>query len=236
MNRQLIIHAGCHKTGTSALQKALSLNEQLLNDNNIFILKIGKRRDNHSITKPIVENKFTQEGSVVRLSSLKKIVNLAKEIKQSQRITAASSENGLERYIFSAESLSWLFRVDEIKKINDSLSGHFDSIKAIFYVRRQDKMIRSHHKQGAFTRPANIFYGNSLHPDIASPDHFYSYLDVSQRIALWSQVLGRDNICVRVMSKEELVQNDITIDFFSALNLKHIAETIDITECRSELP
>ena len=233
LNRHLIIHAGSHKTGTSALQKALKLNTELLFKNNIANLIIDKKADNRTLVKkPKINERFIRNGYSVRPLSLKRLIKKSQE-EESLMIAKKPKQDSDElKFIVSSESLSWIFKLEQIKKLRNSLREHFEKIQIVFYVRRQDKMIRSHHKQGSISEPANIFYGNSLQPDLNLQDHFDSYLDFKSRIRLWGQVFGSDNIVVRVMDKNNLVENDITIDFFTAIGLPHVAQTIDISNCR----
>ena len=233
MNRHLIIHAGSHKTGTSALQKALKLNSKVLFKNKIANIIIDKKADNRTLVKkPKINERFIRNGYLVRPLSLKLLIKKSQEAENYIIEKRQGQDKDGLNFIISSESLSWIFKLEEIKKIRNSLAGHFAKIQIVFYVRRQDKMIRSHHKQGSITEPANIFYGNSLQPDLSLQDHFDSYLDFNSRINLWSQVFGRDNVVVRVMDKSSLVENDITIDFFTAIGFPHIAQTIDISNCR----
>ena len=233
LDRHLIIHAGSHKTGSSALQKALKLNTELLYKNNIANLIIDKKADNRTLVKkPKINERFIRNGYSVRPLSLKRLIKKSQEEENLMIAKKQIQDSDQLKFIVSSESLSWIFQIGEIEKLRNSLGGHFEKIQVVFYVRRQDKIIRSHHKQGSITEPANIFYGNSLQPDLNLQDHFDSYLDFKSRISLWSQVFGSDNIFVRVMDKNSLVENDITIDFFTAIGLPHVAQTIDISNCR----
>lgn len=234
MRNKLIIHAGCHKTGTTALQHALYVNNKVLEKENIFNIIIGNNKNNWNIVKQTWKDKvrFKKYGCELNLEN-SMLIGEKSQLTRNQHASTYPKNSDNRLFIFSSENLSWLFLESEIKQLQLILSNYFSNILIIFYVRRQDLLLRSHHGQGSISAPANSFYDNSIDPNIELREHFDLYYDFQKRIKKWSNVFGRHNVNVHVMDRNTLKNGDITTDFFSSLNLENIINKINVSDSQN---
>ena len=216
----LYLHIGSHKTGTSALQQFLYKNRQILgplglhdlrvtpsesmNNGGIIGVPYGYERDN-----------FISEGALISRRAAPRIIRAV-----SQKCYSKADLG----FVFSSENFSWVFQEEEIQKFIDALSGYFLNIQVVFYCRRQDKMLRAHHRQGVIDPLPRLFYGTEMGPDITFQDHFDKYLDYGSRISAWAKAVGEQNVQVRVFEREQLLHKDISFDFLNAIGLRDFPE------------
>lgn len=123
--------------------------------------------------------------------------------------------------IISAETFSWLFSEKEIGKFHKKLSASFTDIKIITYIRRQDMQAVSQYqeasKHSAFA--ASRFYDGGTRALPGYKEHFHKYLNYNQRLGMWADVFGDDNIIIRVFERSRLKNSNAVDDFFDIAGL-----------------
>lgn len=200
MKKTLYLHIGNHKTGTSSIQRAMCARKKELNQEGItYFSRFRGRAERKSINRWV---HCQGGGGELRASIRDGLV---------QRLARAG-----DRVVASAESFSWIFSAAEISDFYTALARHFDEIKILAYIRRQDKQIISHHQQGAKgpRTDAARFYGNDC---VAIPEyqpHFDLYLDYATRLGKWADAFGDENMQIRVYERSELYRGDAVADFF----------------------
>lgn len=209
MPKKIFIHIGSHKTGTTSIQDALASNENKLRANNLSYFHqspAGKQMPAFN-AYPWFE-KFPQS-----------LENGHTIIERTKLVSMLSQLPG--DVIFSSEHFSFIFMQEELAKFKESLERHFTAIEIIVYLRRQDQHIVSHHNEAskAFGAPASLFFGDET---IAMPtyqSHFKFYLDYRQKLSMWAEVFGKENITIRLFDREKMVGGDAVSDFCSLLSL-----------------
>ncbi|MBN2824280.1 MAG: hypothetical protein JXQ76_03065, partial [Campylobacterales bacterium] len=212
MSKKLYLHIGTHKTGTTSIQKALANNRNKLNEKGLSYFY-----DNPDGTKSPIFN--THSWFSLNENFLKDGLTIKFKNKLSQEISKLSEE-----VIVSSENFSWLFNASELIELKKELEVYFDEIKIIIYLRRQEALTISHRQEGSknLLRPASMFYGNEV---TALPMHqgsFEPYLNYYEKIKMWSSVLGKESIIVRVFDKKVLYQGDAVADFFHLFGIEDI--------------
>jgi len=204
--RQITLHLGSHKTGTTSIQRALFLSKPLLKSQNISLFNFeldGTERENGNAL-PWVN--FERDG----------------RIEGSIHPELASELGKMPGHvIISAEHFSWIFDPQIIQSFYDQLKENFDRIRLIVYLRRQDRQAISHYQQGSKKggRPAFTYYEGSARALPEYKQHFQHYLNYHQKIGRWADVFGDENISIRVFEKEQLVEGDAVRDFFRAAGI-----------------
>lgn len=199
---KLILHIGCHKTGTSSIQKNLLLNRTYLKKNNWNLL----------IKKKLLRRSYLlgNANSYIRVKGEKQ--NIYIEIDDSFYLDCEKFNGNV---LISSEEFSWLFNSEEIKVLHEKLSNIFDNIQVVLYFRRQDMQLLSHYHQGFrfFESSAAKFFGRALTAMPIYEEYFDNYFNYYNKYKNWSGVFGNKNISVRWFSKETLVSNDSVEDF-----------------------
>lgn len=126
------LHIGSHKTGTSAIQKSLFLNNKKLIDNNFLfpVSILGKNLCHNNMSLSILHDKNKDLDHYLHY--------LEKEISKNEHNIIISSEL-LEKLIFSKK--------DKIIKIINLLTKHFREINIIYCVRNETDLCDSVFKQ-----------------------------------------------------------------------------------------
>lgn len=202
-NKKLILHIGFHKTGSSAIQSHFfSHQKELLNIGwSLFCTRPDgslSPRGNANIWMD-----FSGEAADFTAKLNPGIYTLLK--KQTTHT------------ILSIEELGWLYRAEDIQDIYNNLSKIFSEITVVCYIRRQDEHLLSHYQQG-FKSPhssAKAFYGDRLCVIPDHQDYYQRYLDYSAKLDNWAVAFGKENIQVRIFSKESLFKADTVQDFVS---------------------
>lgn len=213
MTRELIVHIGSHKTGTTTLQRTFAANkDHLLKEHNVGYLHAPKAEHMHAYmgfdpTRGMVPHGF-------------RFVELDAMVAMLKGATA-------ERTVVSSENFSFVFDPDQIQRLHDRLAGHFDRIWIVAYLRRQDSHMVSHHQEGAKPRrlAEELLFGSD---PLALPHykpHFDLYLDYATRLGKWQKAFGVENVAARVFERDALRDGDIVSDFLGLMDLPADAVT-----------
>ena len=191
---KLIVHIGCAKGGSSAIQRALHLNHSELASRGIVV----PSRD----LKPESEVTGTQAAyfeSYVRERRATSIPNL------SDLLAAAAERQRASTIVLSAENLS---NPLGFEKLFEELADRFD-LKIVIYVRRQDELLEASWQQW------NIKLGGSLLAwmirNVGTRGEWYSIVEP------WANALGDEHIVARVYDRDRLVLGDVFLDFCDVL-------------------
>jgi hypothetical protein len=204
--RKLVLHIGCHKNGTTSIQKAMANNPQRLAEHGFSLFQ----------TEP--------NGALARSGNTRRWVKFDRESLIHSRILPGLAERldecG-ENVVMSAETLSWLFEPDTIRDFYESVGRYFSPVSVIVYIRRQDRQLVSHYQQSSKnTRaPAWRFYGGQVTAMPKHQPHFRHYLDYNQRLGTWADIFGADEVTIRVFEPDLLYRGDVVSDFFHVLGL-----------------
>jgi len=211
-SRTLYLHIGCHKTGTTSIQRTLQANEKTLAQHNLVFFynnrESGERKlpDLHSWLGFDHDRGLVPDG--MRIKGPKELAN---QLSQLPGDVVVSSEN-----------FSFIFDPKEISRLKNALSKVFDDIKVICYIRRQDQHIVSHHQEGSKVsrRAENDLFGHTPHAIPPFQEHHALYLDYHQRLGFWGDIFGDENLVIRVFDRVLLKNGDAVADFFELLGIE----------------
>ena len=206
--RELVLHIGAHKTGTSAIQVFLRTHRAEL-----------QARGHDIVLPPTPDGRPANwnfmfrldPGPVFRLTS-HDLQTLVRQI-----------EANPHKLILSSEEFFWL-EVPEIATLSAALRAQFDRIHLVAYVRRQDRMAISHWYQAAKTRQSAALFGNPAGPLIDLPPAAMAYLDYATRLEEWMTYLAPEEITCRIYDRTALIGGDAVTDFLQAVGLEGMAE------------
>lgn len=203
--KRIFLHIGSHKTGTSAIQAALIAHQDVLHEQDFhyFDVKGPSGGSGHPREWVMTDEVHLGHAHMLALEKLRQYLDKVEQ----------------HNIVFSNEMLSWIFRESRISHIRKALMG-FD-VKIIVYIRRQDKQMISHHQQGSRGgNPALNYYGCS--PRALPSQGFHRYLNYFDKLCMWADVFGQENINIRLFEPESFVQGDVVHDFCDQLGIENI--------------
>ena len=219
MTRKLIIHIGNHKTGTSSIQQVLFRN------------KDGVRKQGYDLFHENPDGSTRNSGNALTCVKFKLKRGHKIEGKVRKWLPKALCDTG-HNVIISAETLSWLFSAKEIQKFQINLSQYFDDIKVVAYIRRQDMQAVSQYQQaskyGAFV--AARFYQGGTRALPPYKEYFHKYLNYHQRLGMWADAFGEQNLLIRVFETNRLYNGDVVDDFFQVTDLMNEGNSTRINQ------
>ena len=225
MNNTLLLHIGTMKTGTSSLQKFLYDNAKKLE-----LYGWEYPYINHELEKAGVQfiNSNYKNGSVFNASWIVRTDELSKANKQNW-IETWDIEN---RFEVDSNSKHWEMTWDIIKKhlnnnnviVSEELISwrntaaflkaakeQYNNIKVVIYLRRQDRFWESTWNQ--FVKCSLVSDELDIHKLNLEKCNYYILLNSI------AEIIGRENLVVRVYEKEQLIDKDIILDFLDVLKI-----------------
>ena len=194
--RQIFIHVGAGKTGTSAIQEFLKLNRLELEANNLKIPDSGLRViDDQGITHHDLAGKVSRDYCSDVLDLWRKLIK----------------EEG-DRFLVTSERFHSLIKYNTkiFEEIRNILDG-FD-VSIIFYIRREDQWIQSAYEQ--WIKAGNKRDGEAIHELIKKPS-----ISLPEQVLRFADIFGPENIILKPFEKSQFAGGNIFSDFFSIFNI-----------------
>ncbi len=225
MPRDLILHIGTTKTGSTSIQAVLARNRAALAAQGVLYPKSPGDAQHDLLAYALMENHVQRD----RLeSSLWK--GLAPEVRIAQfrqefadEIRAAPA--AIKRVIISTEFIYILLRQpSEVQRLHDLLAPLFDRIKVVVYLRRQDAHFTSLYTQ--LLRSGEVVAPDQLKMR-ARPLHELDYAKMLER---WVAVFGRAAMLPRLFEPPEGGRFDAVQDFLDicGVTLPEAAEAPEV--------
>ena len=201
--KEVYVHIGMPKTGTTTLQNYLSA--EYVNLEKYSILYPNSGRENcvgHHILTALELDEYTLEYSK----------------KQYQKLIDEIEKSKCKKVIISSETYSGLKRdyllIDDL---SNYLGEKYD-IKIIIYIREHIDFIKSYYMQRL--KGGRKIFENSFLGDI---EDFYKknkdYFNYFKRIQYLETKFGKNNLMIRVYDKKLLDDGDIIKDFLNILKI-----------------
>jgi len=206
MKKELIVHVGAGKCGSSAIQAFLAKNIEVLKEQGILIP--GEKLD---LDSKCTGNQiwFFQNG--VSNPNFKQAVE-----RRLKRLHSHMLEKDYDQLIVSAENL---INPDGFPVLFTDLKALFD-IKIVAYVRRQDDYLISAWQQWY------LKYFESFEEYVNAMG---SRVDWFQALEGWCKEFGKDSMSVRVFERDKLV-NGNAIDDFAQITSIDMSRTEPVRE------
>jgi len=219
MANKAIVHIGTEKTGTTSLQKFLYINrERLKKINYLYPVSINNAGAfpntalsaycaNHIHDYHLKNNIKTLAQKDAFNKELK--INFLKELK---------SNNGKDLIISSEHFHSRVRTIKGMQRLKDILRGY--NIKIVIYLRPQVDMAISHYSTALKSSNSTQTLTEYI-KHICKIDNYYC--NYKKILDNWSAVFGKENLIVRLYSRQELQDGDIIKDF---LHLSGVSDNI----------
>lgn len=193
-NKSCLLHIGAPKTGSTALQKFLTTNRDVLMRLSWEYPDVSLRGFGHHDLAFLVGEGYPEWALPQERTFDELLSDLISSVAERSRIII-SSENF---YLFpNPKGVAKMLR-----KANFSR----ETVKVVVYVRRQDDALVSWYNQVVKAQG----YIGSITECIADNRNLWDYATC---LEAWSDVFGRDNLIVRPYQIKDLVEGDIRHDF-----------------------
>jgi hypothetical protein len=210
--RRLYLHIGTEKTGTSTLQETCTSNRALLAKNGVCYPRAAGKRGHAGLTIYALDR--------AKRMGLRAAVGLQTEASVEEykatlmeRLRAEVARSDCTKILLSNEHMSSrLTRVRDVQKLVDGLYTVCPDIRVIVYLRPQYDLVLS-----SYSTAVKGGRSQGLNLDRDEGSHYYNF---DLMLSLWEQVVGIENITVRLFNRNEFVGNSLISDFFDALGME----------------
>ena len=206
MARQLILHIGTTKTGSTSIQYAMHAARAFLPSQGVYYPDTDTDV-RHTLmatafaSTPIAMNPRNQ---IWGGRDPQKVVA---EYLQSFKREMENLPPEITRVVMSAEQFShWIRDADDIQRLHDTLAPHFDDIKVVVYLRRQDGHYASNYAQ-------LIRLGRVDPPDMKQLSPFWHDYDYTDLIGRWAASFGEAAMCPRIFERVPGRKFDVVAEF-----------------------
>lgn len=215
---ELIVHIGLPKTGTTAIQRYMYANKADYAEAGVFWANTHPNgiHEINDWAHHIYSHKW---GGWIDPSTFPVKPDVAWEM------LADEMRKQPGRYIVSSERFADIlplpFGADALAFIRDLVAPA--QVKLIGYVRRQDSLIESHIKE--------LVKGGQMRKSL--PEYLAelpSFVFFEKGFQTAQQILGADNVTMRVYERSLLAREDVVSDFLEACRLPVITDPKDVEE------
>ncbi len=206
-----VIHIGTHKTGSTTIQDFLRVNRSKLQGRKIAAVRLDG--------KPNLSQLHLYASPKSRHTNLLRMRAWRDDAKYQAFADSFPEElgqvvdgfKGCNTYIFSAESLGLLRSDEDIRRLQSLFAPHFDDIRILVYLRRQDDLAISlyqQHLKGGSTSERVI------------PAGALGIYNFKSMLQAYEGVFGREKIAARRFDTGS-GRFDIVDDFLSTIGIKN---------------
>lgn len=208
MLKEVILHIGAEKTGTTSIQEFLVLNRSALESAGVCFSRAFGGRTHLKVTLASVN----PERAILRqprYAAMKKDLTAFRE-RVRLELERDVQKSGASRLLLSSEHMhSQLHTAEELLRLK-SLLPAAEAVTIVFYVRRQDRTavslystaLKAGGKRAAFSFDSTR--GRAPRYDYAAA------------FKLWASVFGAQAMRVRIFDRAEMLEGDLLKDFCAA--------------------
>lgn len=212
MPRELVLHIGISKTGTSSIQMSLDAARAQLAEAGVLV-PLSPGKVNHGMLAMAFGPPSAWRGAHSRLWGGMDPARRLALFRTAFVEEMARMPPGIHRIVLSAEQLSHqLTQRSQIEALRDFLAPFADRVRVIVYLRRQDSHFASAQVQmlrSAAVVPPRLPVGTGL-LNMSGLAPLYDYAAL---IGRWAEVFGEDAILPRIFEPGALVDGDAVEDF-----------------------
>lgn len=191
--KELVLHVGFHKSGTSALQESFHIQRAELLAAGVLYPNIGKKA-HHRIAWALTQRSWGWSKRGGQVTPFKVFTKLAREINRSQQ----------EKVLLSSEFFSEL-NSEQIQKIASAIKGR--KVKVLFTLRPLVKLLSSSYQQ-YLKYGTKADYEKWLHSVLDEPGiskinpTFWKRHMHGDVVSRWAEAFGAENVTVLVVDEK----------------------------------
>tara|TARA_B100001093_G_scaffold363533_1_gene348285 strand:+ start:455 stop:1528 length:1074 start_codon:yes stop_codon:yes gene_type:complete len=214
--KEVVLHIGTQKTGTTSIQKCFKINRKLLASKNIFSPKTLDIGNGHHRWITAISNNEKYVDAFIANQQFKTTDDRRKKIEQKTNEfikEVKDGENG--KWIISCEhAQSELKTKEEIQRLKNILEKLFEKITIILYIRKPISSTIS-------MWSTDIKYGArySEMPDPTKP-FFENIVNHKKTLEKWISIFSKKQILVRRFQSKDFRNGSLIEDFFYAAGIE----------------
>ena len=205
-----VLHIGTEKTGTTALQSALSSQRKQLARAGVYYARSPGDFNCRSLVAAFtplnipddykLQHELTEQEKFARWrqSLLDEILNEINRVRGKHHTYVLSSEHFSSRVTTK----------EDVDALADYLRTGFDDIEVVCYLRRQDLMATSRINEGL-----RAGFSQRWFPKIKTDSGLPSLYNYQALIQRWSDAFGESTMRLRIFERPNLVGGDVLTDF-----------------------
>ncbi len=204
MPRDLILHIGWPKTGSTSIQHLLATNRPVLLEQGI-VYPATPSGNMHIVLAAAFASaaSIVAEADSVIWQGRTPEAAIATHLAELEAELTALPGN-VTRIILSSEQFNMYQRTRaDVRRLRDFVMRFADRCTVVVYLRRQDEHFASLYSQ-------TLRLGNTAAPDMANPPQDYDY---EKSLALWSDVFGKNHVVPRIFERPAEGRFDVVSDF-----------------------
>jgi hypothetical protein len=210
-----IVHIGTEKTGTSSIQMFLYKNRKKLIKSGYHFLQSAGKTSHWALPAYFSEDdRFNELYRDEGIRSRQQIDQFKQNFFEQFEKELRSLKKNIHTVIISSEHFHSRIRTkDEMKDVHQFLSGHFDDVKIICYLREQAATCASWYS-------TSMKSGGTL-----SFDEFFKrckpgnyYFNYDEMLCNWERHFGIESLNVALFSRDRFLNGDLLDDFTARLD------------------
>ncbi|TDE34251.1 hypothetical protein [Antarcticimicrobium sediminis] len=201
--KQLFLHIGFNKTGSTSLQHCLSQNREVLEQ--AGFLYPGATQDSY-----VQNRQHTPLAAALPERSVGWLRPRKREgLKHAlPDLLAAIEASPAETVILSSEAFGGLdMTTERVARVRDKLSDF--EVFILAYIRRQDSYLLSAYQEGVKNGSTHVFKFKSYRNN--------QQLAFNRRLTPWREVFGEDNVIIRPFDPRFWPENRLEFDFLDTI-------------------
>lgn len=212
---KLVCHIGTPKTASTYLQNTCAANSEWLARRGVRYPGMLAPDSNHITLFYAAAGQLHDFARDYGLQDAAAVTAFRARLSDHIADVVETAAPGIDTVLMSSENLTGnLIRPGEIARLRDLLSPHFESIRIVAYLRRQDDALLSMYgeymRRGFSRQPFERFL------DVALKDRgMVPYLYYKAMLSQWIAAFGREAISVRLFDRAALRGGEVLQDFMA---------------------
>jgi hypothetical protein len=212
MSRDLYLHIGTEKTGTTSIQRFLKMNRELLAGHGVLFPTSPGNMNHMALTVAAQEDNVKGPlRKIFKVLSRDDVKHFRAKLHAD--MTAELKDTPFKTTIMSGEHCSSrLLNDTEVTRLKEMLTRFFDRIRIVVYIRRQDDYLLS-------TYSTSVKVGGTRPLTVPSSKRIRTRYDHWELLSRWAGVFGRENIICRKYDKPSLKGENVVTDLLDAVHV-----------------
>ncbi len=220
---KLICHIGTPKTASTFLQNTCAANPGWMREHGLLYPDLLAPDPNHITLFYANSDGLHAFARDYGLHSKDDVARFRDKLTKTIARQIRKAPEGVDTMLMSSENLTGnLVSPAGVTRLKEFLAPHFDEIRILIYIRRQDDAILSMYgefmRRGFTDDTFEDFITKALGPQSVTP-----YLYYRRVLGMWADAFGQQAITVRKFDRNALIGGDILSDFMAQVLRQDIA-------------